>query len=308
MTSHLLTTTPQSASSYASTRPARMARLARQALIAEAELTPKPGLVDRRGGGCHSDLSLAIMRRSSFAIEPYFCDMALVSMHACPSQQVRERLAAIGREAESDMLKATGRSNSHRGSIWTLGLLVSAAVMHTGQIALASEIASTAMNIAHFQDRAAPRVISHGHLVAKRCGVAGARGEARRGFPHVVDTGLPTLRARRAAGAIEQVARMDALLSIMSTLDDTCVLYRGGDTALRAAQEGAAAVGRAGGSGTATGRQGLECLECRLLELGVSPGGSADLFAATLLLDALERKQEEIEPDESYSGGRQWSK
>jgi ATP:dephospho-CoA triphosphoribosyl transferase len=35
-----------------------LAGLARQALIAEAELTPKPGLVDRRGSGVHSDLSL----------------------------------------------------------------------------------------------------------------------------------------------------------------------------------------------------------------------------------------------------------
>ena len=47
-----------------------LARLGRQALIAEAELTPKPGLVDRRGAGSHSDLSLAIMKCSAFAIEP----------------------------------------------------------------------------------------------------------------------------------------------------------------------------------------------------------------------------------------------
>jgi triphosphoribosyl-dephospho-CoA synthase len=40
-------------------RAIRLAALARQALIAEAELTPKPGLVDRRGTGAHSDLSLA---------------------------------------------------------------------------------------------------------------------------------------------------------------------------------------------------------------------------------------------------------
>ena len=37
----------------------RLAGLVRQALIAEAELTPKPGLVDRRGAGAHIDLSLA---------------------------------------------------------------------------------------------------------------------------------------------------------------------------------------------------------------------------------------------------------
>src|SRR5271170_812742 len=86
----------------------RLARLARQALIAEAELTPKPGLVDRRGSGAHTDLSLENMRRSAVAIEPYFVQMALASRGAQPSQSIRERLALIGRQAERAMLDATG--------------------------------------------------------------------------------------------------------------------------------------------------------------------------------------------------------
>ena len=57
----------------------RLAGLACQSLIAEAELTPKPGLVDRRGAGAHSDLSLSIMKRSALAIEPYFRQMAAYS-------------------------------------------------------------------------------------------------------------------------------------------------------------------------------------------------------------------------------------
>src|SRR5258708_35471523 len=75
---------------------ARLAGLAREALIAEAELTPKPGLVDRRGAGAHTDLSLSIMKRSAFAIEPYFCEMAVFSKGTHPSQVLRERLAVIG--------------------------------------------------------------------------------------------------------------------------------------------------------------------------------------------------------------------
>src|SRR5271156_1725969 len=80
-------------------RATRLARLARQALIAEAELTPKPGLVDRRGAGSHSDLSLTIMELSARAIEPYFREMASISAGARPTQGIREQLAAIGRNA-----------------------------------------------------------------------------------------------------------------------------------------------------------------------------------------------------------------
>ncbi len=277
----------------------RLAGLVRQALIAEAELTPKPGLVDRRGAGTHIDLSLAIMRRSALAIEPYLCLMAFVSRRGHPSQPLRERLAVIGRDAECAMLKATSGSNSHKGAIWILGLLVSAAAMQDEGKVPASRIAATAKKIASFEDRATPRLVSHGDTVAKRYGVTGARGEALHGFPHVVDVGLPMLHSRRASGATENVARLDTLLSIMSRLDDTCLLYRGGEEALVTAKAGAAAVESAGGSGTAIGSQKLFRLDRRLLELGASPGGSGDLLAATLFLDAVERRQNEVQADRS---------
>jgi triphosphoribosyl-dephospho-CoA synthase len=275
----------------------RLARLARQALIAEAELTPKPGLVDRRGTGAHTDLSLDIMRRSAMAIEPYFHQMALASGRTRPSQSIRERLALIGRQAERAMLEATGGSNSHKGAIWALGLLAAALAMHDSDAVTASVAASTAKVIASFEDRAIPRLVSHGDAVAHRYGVAGARGEALSGFPHVVDVALPALRHRRRSGATEQVARLDALLSIMASLDDTCLLYRGGQTALASAKEGAAAVEAAGGAGTNRGRELLGQLERRLLELNASPGGSADLLAAALFLDAVERRQSDVQPD-----------
>jgi triphosphoribosyl-dephospho-CoA synthase len=280
--------------------PVRLASLACQALIAEAELTPKPGLVDRRGSGAHADLSLAILRRSALTIEPYFCEMAFVSSRAHPSQSLREQLARIGRAAERGMLTATGGSNSHKGAIWILGLLISAAAMHIDGEAAASAIADTAKAIASFEDRAAPRLVTHGDLVAKKHGVLGARGEALRGFPHVVNIGLPMLHSRRVAGATETVARLDTLLSIMSSLDDTCLLYRGGETALMTAKEGAVEVASAGGSGTALGKRYLQRLDRQLLDLHVSPGGSADLLAAALFLDAVERRQDEVEMDRSW--------
>ena len=280
-------------------RSAWLASLAQQSLIAEAELTPKPGLVDRRGPGAHRDLSLAMMCRSALAIEPYFREMASLSERTRPNQQVREQLAAIGRNAERAMLMATGGSNSHKGAIWILGLLISATAMEDEVDCTASGIAATAQAIASFEDRAAPRLVSHGDIVAARYGVSGARGEAGQGFPHVIDIGLPTLRRRRTQGATEAAARLDTLLSIMSSLEDTCLLYRGGRVALAAAMEGALAVERAGGVETQSGRRQLQILDRRLLELRVSPGGSADLLATTLFLDAVARGVTQIQADES---------
>jgi hypothetical protein len=76
--------------------PHHLASIAKQALIAEAELTPKPGLVDRRGSGAHTDLSLDLMRHSAETIEPFFASMAVASSKRPLSRLLREELGAIG--------------------------------------------------------------------------------------------------------------------------------------------------------------------------------------------------------------------
>jgi Malonate decarboxylase, alpha subunit, transporter/ATP:dephospho-CoA triphosphoribosyl transferase len=63
----------------------------------------------------------------------------------------------------------------------------------------------------------------------------------------------------------------------MAELDDTCLLHRGGEAALRAAKNGAAVVIGAGGAGSSLGQERLRAMDLQLLQLGVSPGGSADL-------------------------------
>jgi triphosphoribosyl-dephospho-CoA synthase len=278
-------------------RPNRIATLARQALAAEAELTPKPGLVDRRGPGAHFDLSLELMLESAAAIEPYFAAMGLASEGRRLDRSLRRQLAIIGRYAERAMYRVTQGSNTHKGAIWILGLLVAAAAGRPGQNA--REIAAAAGAIARLPDRMQPELLTHGDIVRARYGAAGARGEAINDFPHVIKVGLPALRLKRAAGSSEQLCRLHALLSIMSCLNDTCVLYRGGVEALHAVKSGAQAVLMAGGPGSTQGQKEIRKLERDLITRNVSPGGSADLLAATIFLDALERRQGEISKDQS---------
>ena len=185
------------------------------------------------------------------------------------------------------MLAATGGVNTHRGAIWALGLLVTAAAQAPAACA-PQQVASRAALIARTPDRHAPRRTGHkGERARRDYGVGGARGQAEAGFPHVIEVALPTLWQARAAGVAEDTARLDALLALMSLLDDTCVLSRGGPAALDAVQAGAARVLDAGGSTTSAGRRALARLDAELLALNVSPGGSADLLAAALFLDRL---------------------
>ena len=263
--------------------------LAKLALIAEAELTPKPGLVDRRGSGAHHDLSLDLMRRSAETLEPHFSQMAFLSARRKLGTGLRADLASVGRDAERAMYSSTGGSNAHKGAIWILGLLVAAAAHKHHQTA--REVAEVAGAIARLPDHAQPALVTHGDIVRCRYGVAGARGEAANNFPHVLEFGLPMLRKQRASGDSEEVSRLDALLNIMSSLDDTCVLYRGGADALAKVKAGAKAVLLAGGCSHANGRKKLEKLDRALVASHISPGGSADLLAATIFLDGLESLQ-----------------
>jgi triphosphoribosyl-dephospho-CoA synthase len=86
----------------------------------------------------------------------------------------------------------------------------------------------------------------------------------------------------------EECARLDALMAIMVSLDDTCLLHRGGLAALRAAKAGARAVLLVGGTAMPAGRVRLHRLHSELMALWASPGGSADLLAVTLFLDRLD--------------------
>ncbi|RON40227.1 triphosphoribosyl-dephospho-CoA synthase MdcB [Pseudomonas frederiksbergensis] len=264
----------------------RLADLAVDALIDEADLSPKPALVDRRGNGAHTDLHLGLMHASALSLWPAFKEMADAAIEfGDVGLPLREALGRIGREGEQAMLATTSGVNTHRGAIWALGLLVAAAALENSN---ASAVTLCAARLALLDDRYAPRPLSHGAQVAQRYGARGAREEAQLGFPSVLQRGLPQLKRSRALGHGEQNARLDALLAIMTRLADTCVLYRAGEQGLQTMQLGAQAVLDAGGSASLGGRRRLHELDEQLIALNASPGGAADLLAACLFIDRIE--------------------
>ncbi|MDN0199393.1 triphosphoribosyl-dephospho-CoA synthase [Streptomyces sp. S.PNR 29] len=260
-----------------------LARAAVTALTGQLALTPKPGLPDPR------DLGARVTRRdhhtlrwSAKALTPGLTAMAAAARRTGePTPRLRAELGAIGRCTEHSVALAGG---GHRGALWALGLLVAAAALQPR--AGAAEVAALAKKIAAHQDRRAPRRPSRGSSVSAKYGAAGARGEARAGFPHV-RRAVDALTAARAAGATEAQARLDALLTVMSTLQDTELLYTAGPMGLRHVQAGAREVLEAGGTATRAGATALAALDADLHARAWSPRGSAGLLAGALFLDSL---------------------
>ena len=99
-----------------------LAGLAVESLLREVHTTPKPGLVDDRNTGSHSDMDVAAFTASAEALRPYFRQCFLLG-RKMPREELFSALRRAGMEAEQDMYRATGGVNTHKGAIFTLGLL-----------------------------------------------------------------------------------------------------------------------------------------------------------------------------------------
>jgi triphosphoribosyl-dephospho-CoA synthase len=257
------------------------AELAVAALHTEIDLSPKPGLIDRRGPGAHTDMTLAMLHDSAESLHAALRECFYTARELDVGPGLRARIGLIGRKGEEAMLDTTGGVNTHRGALWALGLL--AAAVGAGATTT-THVTAVAAALARYPDpaidqRAASN--SHGAQARRRYGISGALGQAQAGFPHVIRHALPAVRAGRP---------LDGLLSVMAHLDDTCLLHRGGARGLADVQAGARAVLAAGGMDTSPGRQRFFELDCLCIGRRLSPGGSGDLLAAALFLDALERR------------------
>ncbi|HEY6574101.1 MAG TPA: triphosphoribosyl-dephospho-CoA synthase [Mycobacterium sp.] len=263
----------------------QIADAAVDALHTEARLAPKPGLVDDRGGASRPDTTVAMLHVSAEALREPLRQCAEAARTLPLGRDLRAQLGEIGREAERRMLDVTGGVSTHRGALWTLGLLAAGAAVTEG----AESAASFAALVARIPDVGAPTgtIASHGEHVRSRSGMRGAVGEARGSYPHVIRIGLPALRASRRRCEAPATTALNALIAIMANLDDTSVVCRGGRAGLRLVHRRAADIVAAGGCGTAEGWARLESFCREADDQRLSMRGSGDLLAATLFLDAL---------------------
>ena len=235
--------------------------LARQALEDEVDLTPKPGLVDRRNTGAHDDMDRPLFHRSAQVLEPYFCRFVSLGMAAASP----EKLQALGREAEEAMLAATGGVNTHKGALYSFALLLSALgrclAEGGGPFETAAAIAAALP----------PASGTHGSTVRAQCG--SVRQEAVSGFS----------TARHMRGLLESAGPLSALVWAMSRLDDSTLVYRGGPQGLAYVRRRAAELLRLPEEALPPA---LEALDDDLMARRLSPGGSADLLALALFLRA----------------------
>jgi triphosphoribosyl-dephospho-CoA synthase len=201
-------------------------------------------------------------------------------------------LRVIGLQAEAAMLAATGGVNTHRGAIFGMGLLCAAAGARAARLVSAHTPLGTIVSQRWGRSILGGPVMlhSHGSRARLRYGAGGARAEAAQGFPSVYEVGLPALRAARLKQPRDaEAARVEVCFALIAALEDTNLLHRGGWCGLRFAQREARMFLDEGGVREAHWRKRARLVHRRFVARRLSPGGSADLLALTLFVDAQEK-------------------
>ena len=276
------------------TLPYIIAHLATQALQAELDTTPKPGLVDKDNNGAHRDMDYVLMQRSIDTLHPYFVKLALLG--CADALPTHTSIRDIGIEAEKAMLSTTNGVNTHKGALFSMGLAVVAAAHEERKIAANEEqilkernggedvLVSLQTTIkalaASFPDTngthgSKAKLLSKGTTTIK-----GALDNAREGYEMLFAEWLPFYIERRKERDAHTLHK--TLLRIMCDLDDTNVIYRTDlATAEEVKQEARALL-------DSFSKAALKDMDRHYTTRNISPGGAADMLSLTIFIGSIQ--------------------
>ncbi len=272
-------------------------------LLYEVSTTPKPGLVDRNNSGSHKDMDFFTFLDSSASLIPWFREFFCLGWdHSSePDGQLFERLRYAGQRAETAMFSATGGINTHKGLVFASAILCGAlGKVHAGRelplpfTDVLQECRKLGeCSLADLQSASDPGIRTHsvslatnGERIFTAYGIQGARGEAAAGFPSAVQIGLPALKKWLSAGFSLNDAAAMTLLTLISEVDDTNMVHRGGPALAKKSKEQA---NRLLSTVTKENFKAiLNSLDHQYITDNLSPGGCADLLAVSLMFYFLE--------------------
>lgn len=259
------------------------------ALLQEVKTTPKPGLVDRRNSGAHKDMDMRHFFASANALRPFFCRFAetgYLTRDYFPAETFR-KIRAIGIEAEEAMLAATHGVNTHKGAIFTMGLLCAAC----GRLGpekwqaeeILTEIAAMTAGVVEkdFAGITVETAKTAGERLYAEHGITGIRGQAEKGFPAVKDVGLPILKEGLKRELSLNNAGAVTLLHLLTVTEDTNIINR---TDIGTNESVHLEMSALLQKDPFPDLDVIEALDDDFIRRNISPGGTADLLAATYFL------------------------
>ena len=264
--------------------------LACRALLYEVCTTPKPGLVDRMNNGSHKDMDIFTFINSTCALKSYFasCIRTGRETRKQSEKETFKKIRILGKRAEKTMFSATGGVNTHKGAIFSMGIICGALgrlereSLYDPEAILAVCAGMTEGIIEEdFGEVTADNAVTNGQNIYLSHGIKGVRGQAEAGFPAVLKVGLPVLEQGIAEGRNINDAGCAALLALMTAETDTNLIAR---SSIKVQKETVAAVTALLEHEPYPKEKTLRELDALFIEKNLSPGGSADLLAICYFL------------------------
>ncbi|MGI6703317.1 MAG: triphosphoribosyl-dephospho-CoA synthase CitG [Clostridia bacterium] len=280
---------------------ATVGEVALKSILYEVAATPKPGLVDRCNSGAHNDMDFFTFMASSAALSGVFAQCAEEGLRYSSNDYkgLLERLRPLGIIAEERMLKATSGVNTHKGLIFSLGIISAAAgsvyrdtrrPLITGR-EISGRVKDMTMGLSERELKGLNKRkhLTTGEKLYIRHGIKGIRGQVESGFESVINTPMKVLREMLGESSLPlNDALIHVLLYLMLVVEDSNVIGRHGLEALDYVRECAQKALAAGGMTTTAGKEYIFQMDRDFIKRGISPGGAADLLAVTIMMHLME--------------------
>lgn len=280
-----------------------ISELALKSMLFEVSATCKPGLVDRINSGAHRDMDFYMFLNSSASLVHTFykCAFTGLDFYGQNLKDLLNQIRPIGIEGERKMFSVTNGVNTHKGLIFSLGVICAAAgiyfrktkrlLMDTGYICNIIEEMTKGLSNTELNLMPEDQAITYGERLYRVYGTLGIRGEVESGFPTVRSKGLPLMKALVVKRIDINDILVQVLLNLMTVTEDSNILGRHDLETLEYVKRAAKEVLALGGVLTSEGRSKIIEMDKDFIKRNISPGGSADLMAVTIMFYLLENSK-----------------
>lgn len=214
-----------------------VAALAMESMLYEVSATPKPGLVDRANNGAHYDMDFFTFMSSAAGLHNCF-DALIQDGIRMAEHSVTELLPVLrktGMQAERQMFQFTKGVNTHKGMIFSLGMLCGCWGWLYGkndQELTTEHLCETAAvmcqglcqrELEHLQEQ---QPLTKGEQMYLKYGSTGVRGVVESGYEVVRTHALPIYRIVKKSSLSQNDALVHTLLYLIREMEDTNILSR----------------------------------------------------------------------------------
>lgn len=262
-------------------------------MLCEVSTTPSPGLVSPISKGSHKDMDFFTFLASTSSIAHFMYIFAQIGIDY--EDDILKRIRSIGVQAEKCMLKATNGVNTQKGILFLAGVICASAGRcirlkeDINRYNISKECSVICYGILdELKCKDKSTCTTNGENIYVKYGIEGIRGEVHRGLPSVLKVGLPSYEDARVFGLNNNEAFSETLISLMTVTDDTNVIKRYGMEGLAVMRNCANHAMELGGMRTEKGREYISYMEELFISKNISPGGTADLLAATVIIYRIE--------------------